>query len=99
MEVEYEVYVFNRIDFSNYKTYKYIKKRKTDQTSKFQSELNRKRFAQVIQKELSDKGYQQVTDSRPDFKVVYHLRFKKKLDTSIYGYRYWPGTGRPSPKF
>jgi hypothetical protein len=50
------------------------------------------RFALAIEKELSEKGYQRVTDITPDFKVVYILRFQKKLDTSIYGYRYWPGT-------
>ena len=88
VQIDYD----RHVDFSRYKTYKYIKKGKTDQTSKFQNDLNRKRFAQAIEKELSEKGYQRITDEKPDFKVVYHLRFQKKLDTSIYGYRYWPGT-------
>ena len=89
VQIDYD----RRIDFSQYKTYKYIKKGKSEQTSKFQNDLNRKRFALSIEKELSDKGYQQITDTRADFKVVYHLRFQKKLDVSTYGYRYWPYYG------
>ena len=89
VEIDYD----RRADFSQYKTYKYIKKGKSTSGSKFTSELNKRRFAQAIDKELSKKGYQRLPDEKADFKVVYHLRFEKKLDVSTYGYRYWPYYG------
>jgi len=80
-------------DFSKFKTYKWIKQKSSEQSNDLQNDLNRKRFAQAIEKELSGKGFQRVTDVKPDFKVVYHLRFEKRLDISSYGYRYYPGSG------
>ena len=89
VQIDYD----RQADFSRYKTYKYIKKGKSTSTSKFTSELNKRRFAQAIDKELSKKGFERVKDTKEDFKVIYHLRFEKKLDISTYGYRYWPYYG------
>ena len=80
-------------DFSKYKSYKYIKQKDKKITSKFQNDLNRKRFAEAIENELSQKGFNRTADQSPDFKVVYHLRLEKKLDISSYGYRYLPAYG------
>ena len=80
-------------DFSKYKSYKYIKQKGTKITSKFQNDMNRKRFAEAIESELSQKGFNRISDTPADFKVVYHLRLEQKLDVSSYGYRYLPAYG------
>jgi phage pi2 protein 07 len=81
-------------DFSTYKTYKWIKQKKSDDSkSIYKNNLNKRRFALAIENELKQKGFERTEDRTFEFSVVYHLRFEKKLDVTSYGYKYYPSTG------
>jgi hypothetical protein len=89
IQIDYDKYV----DFSKYKTYKLVKQKENKRKSIFEDDIIREKFTVAIERELSAKGYQFVTNTKADFKVVYHFIFKKKPDVGVYGYRYWPYYG------
>jgi hypothetical protein len=47
-----------------------------------------KRIQSTVERELSDKGYQQRAVGKPDFLIAYHAGAKDKIDVDTYGYRY-----------
>lgn len=84
----------NNNNFSTYKSYKWLKQKKSnDSKSIYQNNLNQRRFTLAIDNELKQKGFQKTEDKTFEFSVVYHLRFDKKLDVTGYGYKYYPSTG------
>jgi len=81
-------------DFSNYKTYRWIQQKKSDDfKSIYKNNINKRRFALAIVNELKEKGFERAEDRKFEFSVVYHLRFEKKLDVTSYGYKYYPSSG------
>ena len=85
----------NKIDFANFKTYKWIKPKidRNDQ-SVFTNSMNIKRFATAIEEGLALKGFTRIEEGIPDLNVVCHIRMKKKIDITSYGYSYWAVPGR-----
>lgn len=84
------------VDFSKFKTFDFIDTPRDIETN----ELELKRIANAITKEMNSKGYTQSADN-PDLLIAVHTYVKDKINVTNWGYSYadyyWYGYWGPGP--
>ena len=82
-------------DFSNYKTYRWAKKKERDPNDVLSKNIRlRKTIQAAIDKELQKKGFEKITSGKPDFVIIIHGGLKKRVNVYHYGgYWYHPWWG------
>lgn len=89
-EIKVKMDYDSEVDFTRYKTYRWINKSKKQPRKKAMAAytLLDKRVKSAVERELMTKGMQKLVSGKPDLLVNFQVSAKEKVDVTHYGYGY-----------